>query len=235
MAIAGFRKITSDRYDMRGSAYTVIRADGKWTAYTVNAGNPHEALCSPVSQKVAADRAQTHRDVTAPAQAVVGDDTPKLAAALARVTDPLAVPDFLKRTDTAKTKAARAQVQATAAEIVMPPPAPCAPKVKHAARTRVQVTLEALARDEGVTVAELAALFATEFDGNGKLSTARQAMHKVPAKHGMPVTKGTRRAARASCTARALSPGPIPSKGRPLWRPFSVCYTLCPYEKDNAY
>ena len=71
-----------------------------------------------------------------------------------------------------------------------PEAAPCAPaEPKAPRRSRVQVTLAMLARPEGVTATELAARFAKEFDGNGKLSTARQALHKVPAKHGLTINK----------------------------------------------
>lgn len=66
-------------------------------------------------------------------------------------------------------------------------PAPAAPKAPK--RTRVTVTVEALARPQGVTAAELAALFTAEFDGNGKLSTAQQALHKVPKARELTVAK----------------------------------------------
>ncbi len=56
------------------------------------------------------------------------------------------------------------------------PKAPAAPRQ----RSRVDVTIDAMRRPEGVTVAELAELFASEF-GDGKLSTASQAIYKAPA------------------------------------------------------
>ena len=52
------------------------------------------------------------------------------------------------------------------------------------ARSRVDVTMEMLRREQGCTVAELAAAFADEF-GDGKVSTAQQARYKVPAKFGL--------------------------------------------------
>ena len=55
------------------------------------------------------------------------------------------------------------------------PKAPAAPRQ----RSRVDVTIDAMRRPEGVTVAELAALFETEL-GDGKLSTASQAIYKAP-------------------------------------------------------
>ncbi|MCY4583928.1 MAG: hypothetical protein OXE50_14215 [Chloroflexi bacterium] len=42
------------------------------------------------------------------------------------------------------------------------------------------MTIDAMRRPEGVTVTELAALFETEL-GDGKVSTASQAIYKAPA------------------------------------------------------
>ena len=55
------------------------------------------------------------------------------------------------------------------------------------ARSRVDVTMEMLRREQGATVAELAKAFADEF-GDGKVSTAQQARYKVPAKFGLKAT-----------------------------------------------
>lgn len=94
---------------------------------------------------------------------------------------------------------------APAAEVEAP--APCAPAAPAAAeqpapalpqKSRVTVTVEAMRRPEGVTVTELAALFAAEFDGNGKLSTASQAIYKAPKARGLtPRNTGEKREGRA--------------------------------------
>ena len=66
--------------------------------------------------------------------------------------------------------------------------APAAPKVR--ARSRVDVTIEAMQREQGVTVAELVELFDAEFGaGTGKRSTASQAVFKCPKSRGLTVTK----------------------------------------------
>ena len=51
---------------------------------------------------------------------------------------------------------------------------------RQQARNRRDATIEAMRRPGGVTVTELTALFKAEF-GNGKRSTARQAIYKAPA------------------------------------------------------
>ena len=72
------------------------------------------------------------------------------------------------------------------------PPAGAAPKGKASAdakgkgapraqRSRVHVTMELLGRPQGVTVSELVAAYQGEF-GDGKVTTARQALVKVPRK-----------------------------------------------------
>ena len=67
--------------------------------------------------------------------------------------------------------------------------APCKPKVPRK-RSRVDVTVEAMEREQGVTVDELVALFDAEFGaGTGKRSTSSQACHKVPRARGFAVTK----------------------------------------------
>ncbi len=64
---------------------------------------------------------------------------------------------------------------------------------RRQARTRVDTTIDAMRRPEGVTVTELVALFEDEF-GNGKRSTAKQAIYKAPAARGLkPVNTGEKR------------------------------------------
>ena len=55
---------------------------------------------------------------------------------------------------------------------------------RQQARSRADTTIVAMRRPEGVTVTELVALFEAEF-GDGKLSTARQAIYKAPADRGL--------------------------------------------------
>ena len=55
---------------------------------------------------------------------------------------------------------------------------------RRQARSRVDATIDAMRRPEGVTVTELVALFEAEF-GNGKRSTAKQAIYKAPVRRGL--------------------------------------------------
>ena len=54
---------------------------------------------------------------------------------------------------------------------------------------RKHVTKEMLERPEGCTTEELAAAYAREFDGNGKISTAKRALTKVPNKYGFETVR----------------------------------------------
>ncbi len=64
---------------------------------------------------------------------------------------------------------------------------------RRQARSRVDTTIDAMRRPEGVTVTELVALFEAEF-GNGKQSTAQQAIYKAPKARGLkPVNTGEER------------------------------------------
>ena len=64
---------------------------------------------------------------------------------------------------------------------------------RRQARSRVDATIDAMRRPEGVTVTELVTLFEAEF-GNGKRSTAKQAIYKAPAARGLkPVNTGEKR------------------------------------------
>lgn len=83
-----------------------------------------------------------------------------------------------------------------------PATAPATPGVDKApalpVKSRVTVTIAAMRRPEGVTVTELAALFAAEFGGNGKASTAQQAIYKAPKARGLtPRNTGEKREGRA--------------------------------------
>ena len=82
---------------------------------------------------------------------------------------------------------AKAAPKKTAAPKTAPTPTP----PKTAPRTRVHVTIEMLERKEGCTVDELVAAFANEFDGNGKKSTASQALNKVPKSRGFETVRTT--------------------------------------------
>ena len=56
-------------------------------------------------------------------------------------------------------------------------------------RNRKHVTRELLERPEGCTVSELAEAYAREFDGNGKMSTAKRALDKVPKQYGFDMVR----------------------------------------------
>ena len=93
---------------------------------------------------------------------------------------------------TAAPKAKRAPAKTTKAKTPPPAKAKAAPTptpTKTAPRSRVNVTIEMLERPEGCTVDELVAAFANEFDGNGKRSTAAQAMHKIPKAKGFQTVR----------------------------------------------
>ncbi len=84
--------------------------------------------------------------------------------------------DEIKEVATKAPKAAKGKAEKTAK----------APTEKK--RSRVHVTLEALAHPHGVTVEELAAKFEAEF-GDGKKSTATMAINKVPKSAGISTTR----------------------------------------------
>ena len=76
MAIAGFKKIDSDRYDMRGAPYCIIKVDGKWDAYTVDAaGDPNDAIHIGATQGRAAKSAFEHK-ACAPVSPTPAPNTP---------------------------------------------------------------------------------------------------------------------------------------------------------------
>lgn len=184
MAISGFKKIDNTRYDMRDGGYVILKGmqvDGKWTAHGMDeAGNVGGALGTPTTQAGAAKAAMAHhRGGDAKAA------TPKLDKAIAAVTAPGATP---APCEPAPCEPAQ-QASETAEPAPQATPAPAAPVETEAPkRSRVDTTLDAMRRPQGVSIDELIVLFEQEH-GDGKRSTASQAVHKCPKARGLTVTK----------------------------------------------
>ena len=169
MAIAGFKKIDATRYDFRKGAYALVKADGGWEGYTLNAnGELADKVCGLRAQALAADAIVEHWGAMGGPAAPAPEASPAPCAA---------------------DEAAPAPCEPADEAVPAPcgPAEPCKPKApKVKPRSRVDTTIDAMRRPEGVTVAELVELFDAEFGaGTGKRSTASQAVFKCPKARGL--------------------------------------------------
>ena len=167
MAIAGFKKIDATYHRSRDGAYALVKLGEGWAAFTeAESKDDMRQISEPTTQAKAAKATVEHKACTppaAPCEPAPCNPKPMLS------DNPV---PFETGTPAAAEDAA--------------PTEPAKPKERN--RSRVDTTIDAMRRPEGVTVDELVVLFEQEH-GNGKRSTASQAVFKVPQSRGLTVAK----------------------------------------------